>query len=337
MFIQYGTQITKAGDTLEKIPLERLFLGISKPKQQFIDRIEQLRMVNSIDPVQYRELKKLLPYFVCGVFHPPVRRKEHFAAIELFIIDLDHLAAFDIDKTSLTEKLKNNPNVLLVFTSPGADGLKIMFRLSERCTDEALFSNFYKIFATRFAAQYGLQSVIDYNTSDVTRACFVSYDPEAYFNPEATSLEMKTFIPQLDFDRVEKEVKIADKIIKVSDNPGTDATDPIDEEVLQRIKEKLNPKVPKPQKQHYVPPEVDDALAHLSEKLGEYDLQIVESASISFGRKVKVGAGKLWAEINIFYGARGFSVVKTTKTGSNPELAELAAQAIRALLDEMEG
>jgi hypothetical protein len=40
----------------------------------------------------------------------------------------------------------------------------------------------------------------------------------------------------------------------------------------------------------------------------------------------------MWAEINVFYGKKGWSVVKTTKSGSHPDLAELGARAIEEIL-----
>jgi hypothetical protein len=39
-----------------------------------------------------------------------------------------------------------------------------------------------------------------------------------------------------------------------------------------------------------------------------------------------------WCELNLFYGKRGFSIVKTTKSGSHAELADLAANVLRELL-----
>ena len=79
----------------------------------------------------------------------------------------------------------------MAFCSPGADGLKLLFRLEEKCEDEALFSAFYKQFALTFSQKYQLEGVIDTQTSDVTRACFMSYDPEAWYRPEALPVDWR--------------------------------------------------------------------------------------------------------------------------------------------------
>ena len=330
--LQYGTRITQVGDPLQSIPVERLYHGIRSPKAAFQDTIEQLRAVRSLDDLQYRQLKKQLPYFVCGIFHPAIRRKDNFASIEYFLLDLDHLADAGLERQPLQERLQEVPELLLCFASPSGDGLKLMFRLAEPCRDAALFSSFYKVFARRFAEKWGLLQAIDLQTSDVTRACFMSYDPEAFYRPEASPLDIADFITELDFNKAEKEIRAAEKALK-EQQPKPPPGPEISDEALLRIKEKLNPNFRvRPPKNHYVPPEVDDAVGTLLAQLPDYALELVETKPISFGRTVRVKAGALWAEINVFYGKRGFSVVETAKSGSNPELAKLAAQAIGEIL-----
>lgn len=332
--IQFGTKITQSGDPLQKMEVEKLYQSTSNPRQTFRDLIAQLRAVKAMDEKQYRELKKQLPYFVCGIFHPPIRRSENFASISHFIIDLDHLEKAGIDKALLTVQLREDPEVAFMFTSPGGDGLKAMFNLEAPCRDAALFSAFYKIFARRFAEKYGLLEVIDLRTSDATRACFVSYDPEAWYRPEARPISLEAYISPTDFDKAEKALKETEEIFKGIDTSWTTPEKPaLDNEVLRQIKQKLNPNFRDPsKKEYYVPREVDEVLPLLKEKLPNYELELVETEPISYGRKVKVKAGVVWAEINVFFGQRGFKVVKTTKAGSEPQLAELAAQAITEIL-----
>lgn len=333
--LQFGTQITKVGDPLRNITLDRLYLAIQNPKQDFRDTIEQIRMVKTMNVKEYKELKKQLPYFVCGIFHPPVRHSENFAAIQYFMLDIDHLEGAKMDKEHLTERLREIPEVVMLFTSPGEDGLKIMFRLKSKCKDKNLFSGFYKIFTKQFAEKYQLHEVLDFKTSDATRACFLSYDPEAYFNPEALTIELETFITALNFDLAEKDLKAADQFVKQL--PQKDKENPnISQEILNNIKEKLNPNSRKPvAKQYFVPAEVDTALPLLSEAIPDFDMKITETKPISYGRQIKVVSQHLWAELNIFYGKKGFKVVPTTKSGSNLELAKLAAQAVTQILTNL--
>jgi hypothetical protein len=332
--LQFGSKITQAGDPLQKLEVEKLYLSTSKPKQAIRDFVHQLRAVKAMDENQYRDLKKQLPYFVCGIFHPPVRRRENFASIEYFIIDLDHLEKAGMDKAVLCDQLRENPEVAFFFTSPGGDGLKVMFRLSEPCRDAALFSAFYKLFARAFGEKYGLLEAVDLRTHDVTRACFVSYDPDAFYREEARPVRIESYISGLDFEQAEKAIKETEDILKDIQPDWIPAEKPgLDDEILSRIKQKLNPKFRDPRKKDYhVPQEIDEAMPLLSEKLAEYDLELAEARAIQYGRVIRVKAGVLFAEINIFYGKRGYSVVQTTKTGSNAQLAGLAAQAIKEIL-----
>ena len=332
--LQFGRTITQAGDTLQKIDLSRLYLGISKPKQPFRDLVEQLRLVRSMDEKEYKNLKKQLPYFVCGIFHPPIRRKEHFAQASYFILDIDHLETAKLSIETVRGNLAQLPEVTLLFKSPSGDGLKVLFQLKEACSDAALFSAFYKLFARRFAEKNGLSQVLDYRTSDVTRACFLSYDPDAYYNPDSNPIDLKQYIPELNFGAVEKELKEVERLVK---NKQLAQQKPLSNElateVLQKIKGKLNPNYRKPKsKQYFVPPQVDSAIESIGAELADFNLQIVETHPISYGRKVKLASEGLWAEINIFYGKKGFKVIKTTKTGSHAQLGELAVQAIVQIL-----
>lgn len=332
--LQWGLHITQSGDPLHKIAVEEMFRRIRQPKAAFQDRIRQLRAVRAMDEKQYRELKKGLPYFVCGLFHPAVRRRENFAEIRHFLLDLDHLSQAELPIEPLAQRMSGLPELEMCFTSPGGDGLKLMFRLSEGCRDAAMFSAFYKVFSRRFAEQYQLQQVIDYATSDVSRACFVSSDPEAFYNPEATPILMEDFLPGLDFELAEKAVREAEKAIP----PPPAMNKEPEKDVLQQIRQKLNPNArPAPRaKQHHVPPELDQVAPLLAEKLAEMGLQLASANPINYGRQLRVAAGHLWAEVNLFYGKRGFSVVKTTKSGSHTELADIAAQAIEEILFTLE-
>lgn len=334
--LQLGTKITQPGDPLQKITVEQLYQMVHKPKMESADFIQQLRTLAAIDERQYRELKKQLPYFVCGIFQPPIRRKENFALIRYFILDLDHLSSAGLDPALLREQLLLDLRVALCFTSPGGDGLKVMFRLEEDCRDAAMFSAFYKVFARQFGEQYSLLSSIDLQTHDVTRACFLSADPEAFFNPIPDPVSMADYLKNLNFDDAVADIREAEQILRTQaiQRPPTSESPSLDQDILQRIKQRLNPNARvRTGRPPHVPPALDEALPIIRERLTEWEMEIRSADPIQYGRKVHVYAGRHFAEINIFYGSRGFSVVKTTKTGSNPELADLAARAIQEILE----
>lgn len=331
--IQAGKNITQQGDIMQKITVEQLYNSLIKPKAEIYNQIQQLRIIKTIDADKYRKLKVQLPYFTAGIFNPPIRKTENFAWIKYLVLDFDHINEKGLDVNTLKNKLITDNRIVLIFVSPGNDGLKIIFELSEKCYDTAKYSMFYKIFAKSFAMQYGLEQVVDSRTSDVTRACFISCDETAYYNPLATNLEMKNFI---DFDNYSElteakaELKLWDKEMKENNSLEVKVNE-LTTDLLSEIKGKLNPKFVK-QKNIFVPEELELTLERIKHRLNELGLKLEKIESIHYGKKLVIGIDHRWAEINVFYGKKGFSVVKTTKSGSNAELAEVAKDVLEQLL-----
>ena len=332
MQLMYGRHLTAPADPLHRIDLKRILRGIRQPKPALRDRIGQLRTVASVDPVRYRELKKGLPYLVCGIFHPAVRRREHFAAIECFLLDLDHLSEHEFDPQQLRKRMGALSGPVAGFVSPGGDGLKLLFRLSEPCRDESRYRTFYKLFATRFAREHGLEQVVDYQTCDVTRACFLSHDPEAFYHPEAEPVVMEHYLREAEIAPLRQELREAEQVIRKSEQGATPAGP--DADALELIRQKLNPKRRKAKRSEHIQPErIREALSYFEENLPNYELRLDRSEPINYGRKLRLTtAGGIWCELNLFYGKRGFTVVKTTKSGSNTELADLASRVLSELL-----
>lgn len=330
----YGTRITVAGDRLLPLEPARLFASIREPKESFADQIRQLRALRTLDPNRYRETKKHLPYFVCSAFHPPVRKKEHFASVSYLVIDLDHLDDHAVDGVALREKLREDPRVLGYFASPGGDGLKVMYRLKEPCLDSARFSVFYKMFAAAFAREHQVAGCLDAQTHDVTRACFLSWDPDAWFHPDAIGLDMDELLPEK-MDIPDKgHLKEVEKDWEAVKRPE-ERTGP-DNDVLRKIREKLQPNMRRSSKpEYFVPEEVDKALEIVGARLPEFGLILKATEAIQYGRKLRVEAPGtlLWAEINLFYGRKGYSLFLTTKSGSNQDLGKLAVEALAQIID----
>ena len=159
--ISLGHNITTPNDPLQKVPVETIWHSILNPKEETASMIRQLRVVRNINPKQYSLLKRDLPYIVCGMFNPPYRKIDNFAYTEYFILDLDHLSEKNIDLEQLRQQLQQDSRIILSFASPSQDGLKLMFRLQERCFDPGVFTLFYKLFARQFSKQYSIDQVLD--------------------------------------------------------------------------------------------------------------------------------------------------------------------------------
>ncbi len=335
----FGTNIQSEADELKKVQEEYLYNSLRNPKPTIAATIQQLRIVYSMDAKAYAQLKRRLPYFVCGQFNPPFRRKENFAYTESFILDFDHLSSKQLSMKTIRDNIVKDEQVMMCFTSPSEDGLKVMFRLKERCYDAGLYSIFYKAFAATFAMRHNLTQVTDSKTSDVARACFISIDPNAYFNPNSIPVDIKAYLDESNPDslfNIKHEQDEHDKVIKKSDDEQVPLPKDPDEDILTRIRQQLNPKAQLPVEQHpaYVPERLNEIIAELKLFIEETGLQVTEIINIQYAKKIRARLGQKEAEVNLFYGKRGFSVVISPRLGTNEELNELLADLIKAFLQK---
>ena len=335
----FGTNIQSAADELKKVQEEYLYNSLRNPKPTIAATIQQLRIVYSMDAKAYAQLKRRLPYFVCGQFNPPFRRKENFAYTESFILDFDHLSSKQLSLKTIRDNIMKDEQVMMCFTSPSEDGLKVMFRLKERCYDAGLYSIFYKAFAATFAMRHNLTQVTDSKTSDVARACFISIDPNAYFNPNSIPVDIKAYLDESNPDllfKIKHEQDEHDKVIKKSDDEQVSLPKDPDKDILTRIRQQLNPKAQLPIEQHpaYVPEQLNEIIAELKLFIEETGLQVTEIINIQYAKKIRARLGQKEAEVNLFYGKRGFSVVISPRLGTNEELNELLADLIKAFLQK---
>lgn len=330
-----GYHIRQANDPLHNISVENLAHRIKKPDQKFIDYIHQLRTVGALDQKAYREMKTRLPYVVAATFQPSYRKIEHFAKTSFFIIDLDHLADKEVDSKLLFAKICNDPRTALCFASPSGDGLKVFLKLEEPFYDAGKYSIFYKLFVGQYANEFAVQQVVDKVTSDVSRACFVSYDPEVYYNANAVGISTSKFI---DFDNhlqmnellsgLQQETNTANPV-----PPTENIKQDLPSDILQQIRERLNPILKeKRERKIFVPAELEAILPEITAHLLLYDMEIESVKNIHFGKQIKVKMQHWWGEVNIFYGKKGYSVVKSTKSGSSEKLTDIASEVISNLI-----
>ena len=133
-------------------------------------------LVKSGNPEEVSRLKKgLVAFTVSGLFEGG--RKMSFLKIynPFVILDIDKL-----DREILPDlilKAKEIPFTKVLFVSPSGRGLKIIVEVNTEIKKHGVaywqVMNFYKD---------NLNVEIDKSGKDITRLCFMSYDPEAYFN-----------------------------------------------------------------------------------------------------------------------------------------------------------
>ncbi len=324
-----GKNIKQRKDKLIKLDIKRLFFAIKNPKPEIKDLLGQLRILSHIDTNGYKNLKTSLPYVVPSLFNPPYRRGENFGSAEHLILDIDHLSEYDIAPEELKLRLQKDERIELMFVSPSENGLKIFFRLQEKCFDSAKYSLFYKNFADNFAKKHDLGGVLDRITSDVTRACFISYDENVFFNDDVIKIKVDDFSDFEDIFTLKDANKIikddAKKLVKIEDNQQ------IDIDIFKEIKLKLNPNLQKKverKKNAFVPEQLNEIMGALENHIISYNVDIKEVKSINYGKKIIISYKMKVAEVNVFYGKRGFSVVRSPKSGTDRELMELLYKII---------
>lgn len=337
--IMAGSQITAGNDPLHKVQEEYLFNSIRHSKPSIEAQIRRLRIIYNLDAKQYSLLKRSLPYVVCGIFSPPYRKKENFAYIEYFIVDIDHISEKGLSLEEIRLRIQKDERVVMCFSSPSEDGLKVMFRLEERCYEPGLYSIFYKAFIKDFSSRFHLEQVVDACTSDVSRACFISMDPQAYYNKDATKVSINAYLDLSDttalFD-LKREQDEQEKISSLQRSPIIHKADP-DKDIMDQIKARLNPRLAKIQTErtYFVPDQLNQVIEGLKNHIEEEGILVKEIRNIQYGKKIRCSLGLKLAEINLFYGKKGFSVVKSPKTGTNEDFNELVRGIVHAYVNEL--
>lgn len=341
--IRLGKHVTQVGDQLYDISLDKFHKALINPEGDVAALQRRLQAIRAMDPAQYRKMKTTLPYVVCAQFHPKVRRKENFLFADRFLVDIDHLSEYELDMEELRTRFSTDNRVELMFTSPSGDGLKILFRIEPKITDAAYYVVFYKAFCLSLEKQYQLGPALDHKTHDVSRCCFVSFDPLAYYNPEALAIAPESLVNKDSFFEMEQVQQEAVKIQKVHQEQAKasnqtekiNPTQDLPDEVLAFIKEKTGQLARKNAggKYYEQPEELETVMVRLREYLQEINAQIESVKPISYGRQLKITSTAIWAEINVFFGKRGVSIVATTKSGSHREFGKTLTEYLKASFD----
>ena len=334
-----GSNVRNNSEPLKKVTPEYLFNALRYPKPEFLSRIKQLRIVRQINESQYVQLKQQLPYFVCAMFNPPYRRTENFAYTEYFIVDIDHISEKGVLIEDLFQKITKDNRTMLCFKSPGGDGLKVIMKLSERCYDAGLYKTFYKVFLMKYSKQFGIEQVVDYKTCDVTRACFLSADENAYFNSKPECVVIAEYLnpdedASLAFD-IKRETEKALRENEKNKDSVKEAEPSKD--VITQIRETLHLQTRQTRKKReaFVPHELDEIMEELKKYVEEKGIILSGVTNIQYGKKLAFKVAMRKAEINLFYGnKRGFTVVQSPKTGTDKEANELMADVINSFLME---
>lgn len=158
----------------KQVPVRDVLERIRNPDKRTVDAIARIRAEPDKD--KRTELKESTLPAVSFAVRLKNRIRDVPLADKLIshsgfaCLDFDHLA----DLANIKERLKADPHVAAVFVSPSGDGLKVLVRI----TDPSHYIPCWQSAAAYFKNEYGIK--IDKATKDVTRLCFMSYDPDLF-------------------------------------------------------------------------------------------------------------------------------------------------------------
>jgi hypothetical protein len=129
------------------------------------------------------ERKKLLDYVTpAGTFAPTRANSNLVTTSGLLVLDFDHLPDVPTARATLLADALLSPALVLLFTSPGGEGLKAILETDPRA---AHLDNF-RVLSAYLGGTYGPELQPDPSGKDVARACFVCHDAGAWLSPRFT-------------------------------------------------------------------------------------------------------------------------------------------------------
>ena len=157
---------------------------------------------NAPDKKARNAAKALLPAFTPSAVFAPRRKAlpDHLASYTgLVVLDFDHLSERGRQADALRDEIATHPSCLLTFKSPSGDGVKAVFPLdtdgvntSDGADAIGFHARAYEAVRADCEARYGVP--LDTSGSDVSRLCYLAFDPQAKYNPAAAPFA----VPALD-------------------------------------------------------------------------------------------------------------------------------------------
>jgi len=144
---------------------------------EFKDKILRLRAIRKVDKEQYKTEKKTLVSATLGGFFSYRDLENLVRPSGFFSGDIDHIG----DVTRARESICRDPLTAFCFTSPGGEGLKIGVKVNPHGLDNAKYHAIFDQLQKHFQHEHGVS--LDETRKDITGLCFMSHDPDLFFNP----------------------------------------------------------------------------------------------------------------------------------------------------------
>ncbi|MBK9016297.1 MAG: DUF3987 domain-containing protein [Saprospiraceae bacterium] len=156
--------------------LEQLVKAIQG--NHFQEQVARIRHLIANDKQQQASnLKKKLPAFTPSGRFDGGRTLEHLVEYTRFLIlDFDKLEPARL--AALKAESRQDRFACAGFTSPSSNGYKIIIQVD---SDQEHHADAFQQVSSWFRENYGLEA--DRSGKDITRLCFLSHDPDAWFDP----------------------------------------------------------------------------------------------------------------------------------------------------------
>ena len=142
--------------------------------------IESLR---SVGEAEYSERKKTLPAVTFSGTFSERKADKILSYSGLICLDIDHLTEDNI--IALKLDLLKDEHCVFCFVSPSSKGMKVVYKVN---TDKEHHLSAFLHLQDYFQKKYLV--AVDPSGKDISRLCFVSYDPESLFNDEAKTFQV---------------------------------------------------------------------------------------------------------------------------------------------------
>lgn len=172
----------------EETTLEEIIILIRRHRRWIHEITAYRRAVAEGRKEEAMRLKKSLPGFTpSGVFSGGHRDDQMVDYSKIVGLDFDHVK----ELAALIVLFRSMATTLALFVSPGGEGLKVFVRVDSGAEHHR---RAFEVVALHYEEAAAMAS--DRKCRNIGRCCYVSDDPEAYYNPEAEVFHVAVRMPQ---------------------------------------------------------------------------------------------------------------------------------------------
>ncbi len=337
--IMLGNPDEPDAGVLRKAKDENLVSLLRNPPSEMLETGKLLSSHLNGDARKGRNHLKKLPYALCGIFSPAVKRKENFSWADRFFLWIRDCSEKDSKKDDTRMRITRDREVMMCFAAPGHAGLIVMFALSKRCHDAGLYSLFCRKFAREFARRHGLENRVSTAYADVTRECPVGCDRNVYYNPNAAKVDISGYADTGNPDKTLRIRHAKDSLgmseRKAASKAPQPPADP-DADIMDAIRKKLGSRVrPRSSGTAKELSNSENIAGKLRKQIVDAGVEVTGIENIRGTLKIRARLGMKRAEVNVFPGRDGFTVLFAPLSGTDRNLGRSIAGMVRNFLADM--